>query len=170
MDLFAHPQIIPTNATNGISTGTFTKGHERIRTSNYAFIDILDDGKKAPKLENAFKEPYETLWQDQHTVVTQQTQLLKKLTAKMVAIALWTAGLSLILPESTSAVNIKDMNVKRTPRLFIDVLNHYFKDDSKLEFLLQWVPIMRQNKNFAIEWSIKQFPFYFARICRAAQT
>lgn len=36
-------------------------GRERIRTGNYAFIDVLDGVAMAPKLEHAVERPYQVL-------------------------------------------------------------------------------------------------------------
>lgn len=100
------------------------------------FIDISDGEIKTPKLDCAVKGPYRVFGQDQHTVVFHCKGLAQGITADRVARASRPAGVPSISPDSASAMKIKNKNLGGTTWLFHGILDHNFKDDGQLEFLL----------------------------------
>lgn len=76
-------------------------------------------------------------------MVNQRSERAEKKTRDRVALAPRPAGVTPIPPESSSAIDIQNKNLKGTLWLLHEILDNYLRDDGHLELLLNWVPIMR---------------------------
>lgn len=65
-------------------------------------------------------------------------ELVERTTANTVTLAPLPTGITLIPPESASAVDIQDKNSEGKPWLFQRISNHYPYNDGQIKFFLNW--------------------------------
>lgn len=92
-------------------------------------IDEWDGLTKEPKLGHAVGRSNRVLGQNQHPVIIQCKELVKRNTADRVALAPWPTVVLLIPPESASGIEIQNKNLEETPWLFQAIIDHCLKED-----------------------------------------
>lgn len=131
-------------------------------TANYVFVDKPDGVVKAQKLKHAVKGRYRVLMQNQHTVVIHLKELNEKKKAERVARSPRPASVQPTPSDLASAMNVRKKSFEKILWLLHVILDHYFKHDGQLEYLLNW------GSNYKTTWEPRNnmpeeaFSKYFA--------